>query len=78
MNIQEYGLSVAIPHIKKLTGTSLWEIRILGNDSIRLLYVVIDKDGILVLHGFIKKSQKTPYKEIDIATSRYKQYLLDL
>lgn len=66
-NIEDYGLSVVIPHVKKLTGTPLWEIRILGQDNIRILYVMVSKDGILVLHGFVKKS---PEREIDLALSR--------
>lgn len=71
-NIEEYGLSSVIPHIKKLSGTSLWEIRILGHDNIRVIYVVPDRLKVLVLHGFIKKKQKTPPKEIKIALNRLK------
>ncbi|MBI5614428.1 type II toxin-antitoxin system RelE/ParE family toxin [Candidatus Gottesmanbacteria bacterium] len=33
--IKEYGLSAILPHTKKLSGTPLWEIRILGKDNIR-------------------------------------------
>lgn len=75
MNLQEYGLSAIIPNVKKLSGTPLWEIRILGQDNIRILYVTIEKNAILVLHGFIKKKQKTPPKEIKIALLRYKETL---
>ncbi len=71
-NIKMYGLDSLIPHLKKLTGTPLWEIRILGRDNIRILYVIKQKDSILVLHGFIKKQQKTPIKEISNAISRIK------
>jgi phage-related protein len=70
--IEEYGLQVVLPHIKKLAGSPLWEIRILGKDNIRILYIIAEKNAILVLHGFIKKKQKTPHKEIDIAINRYK------
>lgn len=65
--IEEYGLVTAIPHVKKLTGTSLWEIRILGQDNIRVLYASVHFESILLLHGFIKKSQTTPRKEIETA-----------
>ena len=54
-NIQEYGMTTVIPHIKKLTGANLWEIRILGQDNIRLFYIIVLVDSILILHGFIKK-----------------------
>src|SRR3989344_1267066 len=69
-NIAEFGLSYAIPHIKKLTGTPLWEIRILGEDSVRILYVTKQGKQILLLHAFIKKTNKTPRKEIDISLAR--------
>jgi phage-related protein len=68
--IERYGLVTAIPHVKKLTGTPLWEIRILGQGNIRIFYVTIERDVIIVLHGFIKKSQKTPLKEIKTAINR--------
>lgn len=69
-HIEEFGLSYAIPHIKKLAGTPLWEIRILGRDSVRILYVVKHGKQILLLHAFIKKSNKTPSKEIDVGLAR--------
>lgn len=37
-HIKTYGLESVIPHLKKLTGTPLWEIRVLGRDNIRVLY----------------------------------------
>ena len=74
-SVQLYGLTAAIPHIKKLTGTPLWEIRILGQDNIRVFYASVLTDSILVLHGFIKKSQQTPRKEIETALNRLKDWL---
>lgn len=73
--IQEYGLQAVIPHVKKLSGLPLWEIRILGKDNIRVFYVLVQEDIVLVLHGFIKKKQKTPLKEIGLALTRYREWL---
>lgn len=75
-NIEEYSLLSVIPHIKKLAGTQLWEIRVLGKSNARIIYVVPTRASILLLHGFIKKTNKTPFKEIEIANARYKRYLL--
>lgn len=75
-NIEEYCLQSVIPHLKKLSGTPFWEIRVLGQDSIRVIYVVAVEYQILVLHGFIKKTQKTPLKELEIARKRYQQVLI--
>ena len=72
--IQEYGLNAVLPHVKKLSGTPLWEIRILGRDSIRVLYVVPYEQVVLLLHGFRKKTQKTPISEIRIAIMRYRDW----
>lgn len=72
--VQEYGLTTAIPHIKKLHGTPLWEIRILGQDNIRVVYAILFADRIILLHGFLKKKQKTPVKDIQISLERLKDW----
>ncbi len=59
-----------VPHVKKLTGTELWELRILGSDSVRVLYVAMTGKTFVLLHGFKKKKDKTPPKEIKTAESR--------
>ena len=73
-HIEEYGLQVVIPHIKKLAGTPLWEIRILGGDSARIVFVTQIGKQILLLHAFYKKSQKTPIKEITTALFRLREH----
>jgi phage-related protein len=72
--IQEFGLSAVLPHIKKLQGVPLWEIRTLGKDNLRILYVVPYKNTVLLLHGFSKKAQKTPAREIRIALIRFEDW----
>ena len=72
--LEEFGITLVSPHLKKLTGTSLWELRILGADSIRIFYITITGRIFLLLHGFKKKSQKTPKREIVIAQKRLEEY----
>lgn len=74
--LETFGIEGGYPHVKKLTGTDLWEYRILGSDSIRILYVTISGKIFLILHGFKKKKQKTPTKEIRIAQERLQEYKL--
>lgn len=74
--LKAFGLAGGYPHVKKLTGTDLWEYRILGSDSIRIFYVSRANKMFLILHGFKKKKQKTPAKEIKIAHERLKEYEL--
>lgn len=73
-HLEEYGVQSVIPHIKKLSGTPFWEIRILGKDNIRIIYVVEVGKMIVLLHGFFKKTQKTLKKEIEICYKRYEEF----
>lgn len=74
--LEEFGIEVGLPHAKKLTGTPLWELRILGADSLRILYIAKEQHSFLILHAFKKKTQKTPEKEIKTALRRLKEYEL--
>jgi len=72
--LTEFGTSLALPHAKKVSGTPLWELRILGERSLRFFYVAKFGRSFLLLHGFTKKTQKIPKKEIKIALNRLKDY----
>ena len=52
----------------------LWEMRMTGKDGIsRALYVTEVGERVVVLRVFVKKTQKTPRKEIDIALARMRE-----
>jgi len=72
--ITEFGIGNHLRNTKKLSGTDLWEIRILGKDSMRIIYALEIQSAILILHIFIKKNQKTPTKEIKIAERRLYEF----
>lgn len=72
--LREFGITLGLPHVKKLTGTNLWELRILGSDSIRILYVTIVNKSFLLLHGFTKKKTEIDRKEIKVAERRLLDY----
>lgn len=58
------------PHVKNL-GEKMMELRIQGKDGIsRVIYVVLTGKKVALLHGFIKKTQKTPKKAIVCALKR--------
>jgi phage-related protein len=60
-----------MPLVDHLEG-GIWEVRIkLGNRIARVLFV-IDKHTMILLHGFIKKSQKIPEPEMDLTKQRLK------
>ena len=55
---------------------SAFELRIKDKSGIyRVFYVLFDKDKILIPHTFIKKTQKTPMKEIQIAKKRLERLI---
>jgi phage-related protein len=61
------------PHVKHLTG-KLWEIRLSGRSGIgRVLYVAALGQRIVLLRAFLKKTQKTPSREIEVALARMKE-----
>ncbi|KKU46134.1 MAG: Toxin-antitoxin system, toxin component, RelE family [Microgenomates group bacterium GW2011_GWA2_46_7] len=66
----EFGIGSHVLNTKKLIGYPLWEVRVLGKDSIRIFYAIAIANRILILHGFIKKSQKTSTREINLALKR--------
>ncbi len=72
--LREFGIRLGFPHVKKVAGSDLWELRILGSDSVRILYIAMKEKTFLLLHGFIKKKQKTPKQELTIATKRFDEY----
>ncbi|BAZ28188.1 hypothetical protein NIES4074_06190 [Cylindrospermum sp. NIES-4074] len=64
-------------YLKKLVNTDdIWEVRIqFGNDIFRLLGF-FDNDNLVILtNGFVKKTQKTPSQEIELAEQRKRNYL---
>jgi Phage-related protein len=65
-----YGTSIGEPYIKHLDG-EIWELRPLRD---RILFVAWDKGSFVMLHQFMKKTQKTPTREIEKA----KRELADL
>lgn len=61
---------------KKLEATNdIWEVRIQHGNNIFRLFGFLDGNALVVLnHGFTKKTQKAPQKEIKIAEQRKKDY----
>jgi phage-related protein len=61
------------PYVKPLGG-KLWEMRLKGRDNIaRAVYLAADGRRLVVLHVFVKKTEKTPRAAIETATDRAKK-----
>jgi phage-related protein len=69
----EYGWPIGMPTVKYLCD-GLWEVRTNLDNKIARVLFRIDGEKMILLHGFIKKTQKTPKGELDLALSRFKMY----
>ena len=62
------------PYVKHLEG-KLWEMRMSGRDGIaRAIYFTATDKLVVVARAFVKKSQRTPRAEIEIALNRMKEW----
>lgn len=70
----EFGWPIGMPVCRAITSRKgLWEVRsrLTGGRIARVLFCIVG-DKMVLLHGFIKKRQKTPPREIEIAVKRMK------
>ena len=65
----QYGWPIGMPLIKKID-KDLWELRSRLKDRISRVILTVHEDYFVLLHGFIKKTQKIPKRDLDIANNR--------
>lgn len=72
-----YGPNLGEPNTKYIRD-GLCELRLIGKEGIaRVFYCAVVHKRIVMLHGFIKKTQKTPKKELEIAFKRMNEVKYD-
>jgi phage-related protein len=69
--LRDEGVSIGEPVVKPL-GDGLYELRPLSN---RIIFFFFDNNKYVILSHFIKKTEKTPTKEIDKAKRRRTKYI---
>jgi len=68
-----FGPNLGMPHTRPMDG-GLFEIRLKAKEGIaRVFYCAFRGQRIVVLHQFVKKSQKTPSRELKVARRRMKE-----
>jgi phage-related protein len=69
----EYGWPVGMPVCRPL-GQGLWEVRsnLAGNRTARVIFCTV-RERIVLLHGFLKKTAKTPADDLALARKRMKE-----
>jgi len=71
--MQTYGPDIGMPHTKAM-GAGLFEVRAKGREGIgRAFYCTLVGERIVILHAIIKKSDKTPARELATARARQKE-----
>jgi len=77
-NIRSEGIYLGLPFVKKIAGKEykgLWELRVrFGSDYIRIIYFLHTKKTFVLLHGFKKKTNRTPKRELETAKGRMIEY----
>lgn len=66
--LEQYGESLGMPHVRYIA-TGIRELRVRGTQEVRAFFTLKD-DYVIIVHAFIKKTQKTPQKEIEAAQKR--------
>ena len=69
----QLGWPLGMPLIRKID-KNLWEVRSSLPDGIARVLFTVDGSQMILLHGFIKKSNKTPQNELKTATARLRNY----
>lgn len=70
----EFGWPVGLPVCRSL-GNGLWEVRSSLNNRIARVLFCIEDQTMWLLHGFVKKQQKTPAREMALARKRMSEVL---
>jgi phage-related protein len=71
--MEEHGVNLGMPHTKAIE-KGLFELRVKSQEGIaRVFFCTKVGKKIIMLHSFIKKTQRTPAKEIKIAKTRMKK-----
>ena len=71
--MKQFGANPGLP-LSRAMGGGLFELRLKDADGIaRVFYCVVHERRIVMLHSFIKKTQVTPKRELDIARRRKKE-----
>lgn len=65
----QFGWPIGMPVVKKL-GKGIWEVRTGLDNKISRILFTMHEESIVLLHGFIKKSNKTPREDLELAQRR--------
>ena len=70
----QFGWPLGMPLVRKI-GKGLWEVRSNITDGIARTFFTVEKNTMVLLHGFVKKSQETPPNELKTVRRRLRNIL---
>ena len=74
IKLVQFRWPLGMPLVRKME-VDLWEVRSkLSNNTIARTFFTVTNNQMILLHGIIKKSEKTPKKDLDLARTRKKQW----
>ena len=72
MKTVQFGWPLGMPLVRSMGG-GIWEVRIRLENRIARVLFVLEGSTMVLLHGFIKKTQATSLSDLDLAKDRLKQ-----
>ena len=72
MKTVQFGWPLGMPLVRSM-GSGIWEVRIRLENRIARVLFVLDGSTMVLLHGFIKKTQTTSQPDLDLAKDRLNQ-----
>ena len=77
--LEEFGINLTYPHTRKIEGENyrgLWELRIqFASDISRIFYFIHLGNTFILLNGFLKKTNRTPANELELAKKYMQDYI---
>ena len=68
----QFGWPLGMPLVRYID-SDIWEVRSKLSGNIARVLFVLEGNAMVLIHGFIKKQQKTPKPDLDLAKARVKQ-----
>jgi phage-related protein len=69
----QFGWPLGMPLVRKVE-KDLWEVRSRIRNGIARVFFTVDENSMILLHGFVKKSQATPQGDLETARERRRKY----
>jgi len=73
----QFGWPLGMPLVRHIDG-EIWEVRSRLSEGIARILFILDDNAMVLIHGFIKKQQKIPKPDLDLAKQRVKQLRRDI